>query len=124
VPPIYEVVQRTVRASRTHKGQPECALEVALLINALLLRRYEDVVHPHTKIGVEKSMRENECVSRDVCTMQPAPKALHYVQRLVRPMTTAFVNLKTEMRGAMGDETWFATQQCAAQPVLSQRALH
>ena len=37
VPPVYEVVQRTVRASQTHKGQPECALEIALLINALLL---------------------------------------------------------------------------------------
>ena len=69
-------------------------------------------------------MRENECVSRDVCTVQPAPKALHYVQHLVRPMTTALVNLKTDIRGAMGDETWIATQQCAAQPVLSQRALH
>ena len=78
-----------------------------------------------TKIGVEKSMRENEFVIRDVCTVQPAiPKALHYVQRPVRLMTAAFVNLKTDMRGAMGVETWFATQQCTVQPVLSQRALH
>ena len=53
VPPVYKVVQCTVRANQTHKGQPECALEIALLIYVLLLRQYMDVEHPQTKIGVE-----------------------------------------------------------------------